>query len=414
MPGAARLRFPRPGLPATLDVLRVREFRLLYSGQTVSVLGDGMLSVALAFAVLDLTGSVTDLGLVLAAGRAPLLLTVLAGGVVADRLPRRSVMVGADLVRLGAQGASAGLLLAGNAHLWELLALQALSGTASGFFYPASTGLVPATVPEELLQPANALRGLSDSVGRICGPALGGVIVVAANPGWALAADAATFAVSAWSLSLLRLPAHIRPPAQHFLRDLADGWREFRARAWVWLPVVVAGGAGNFFSSFFGALGPGIAKSRLGGAEAWAAILAAQGVGGLAGGIAILHLRPRRPVAASCIGWAMLAFPTFLLALVAPVPVIAAGAFAAGIGLAGAQALWDTALQRHIPREALSRVSAYDWFGSLLFNPVGYAAAGPIAGAVGDRASLGLAAGWLLVGPLVLVTLPAIRAVRDE
>src|SRR5277367_281413 len=122
------------------QVLREREFRLLWAGQTVSVIGDGILLLALSFAVLDLTGSATDVGLVLAASRAPLVLTVLAGGVVADRVSRRRLMVVADLVRMGGLAGSASLLIAGTAQLWELVVLQAIVGTAAGFFYPASTG----------------------------------------------------------------------------------------------------------------------------------------------------------------------------------------------------------------------------------------------------------------------------------
>jgi MFS family permease len=405
-----------PGRDRTLvpSVLRQREFRLLFAGQTVSLVGDGMLNVALAFAVLDLTGSVSDLGFVLAAGRAPLVLTVLAGGVVADRLPRRALMVGADLVRLVALGLSAGLVIAGEARLWELLALQGLFGVAGGFFYPASSGLLPLTVPPELLQQANALRGLSQAAGAIAGPAIAGVLVAAADPGWALAADSASFAVSAGSLALLRLPAHVRPEPQRFLRDLADGWYELRSRTWVWVTILVAGAIGNIFSAAFGTLGPGIAKAHLGGAGAWAAIVAAQGAGGFLGGLIVLRLRASRPIVAANLAWGLLAVCNLLLAFVAPVPAIAAGALVAGLGLAVGQALWDTTLQRRIPQAALSRVSAYDWFGSLIFNPLGYAAVGPVAAAIGARTTLIVAGCWFVASSTCLASLPGIRSLRDE
>ena len=164
-PLTGRLRLPR-----SVAVLREREFRLLYAGQTISLLGDGMLIIALSFAVLDLTGSVSDLGFVVAASRAPLVLTVLAGGVVADRVSRRAVMVVADLVRMGALGVSAALLIAGDAQVWQLAVLQVLVGTAAGFFYPAATGLLPLTVRAEMLQQANGLRGLSEAAGKVLGP----------------------------------------------------------------------------------------------------------------------------------------------------------------------------------------------------------------------------------------------------
>ena len=216
--------------PSSVAVLREREFRLLFGGQAISLVGDGMLTIALAFAALDLTGSVADVGLLLAASRAPLLLTVLAGGVVADRASRRSLMVGADLVRMGALAVAGALLIAGDARIWQLAVLLAVFGTAGGFFYPASTGLLPLIVPPEELQQANALRGLSQSAGIVIGPALAGVIIATASPGWAIAVDAVTFAVSAATLAQLRLPPRLRPPRQRFLRDLADGWHDVTSR----------------------------------------------------------------------------------------------------------------------------------------------------------------------------------------
>ncbi len=424
LPALARrpARLPRADPPLSrrvrrrprLAVLREREFRLLYAGQTISLLGDGMLIVALSFAVLDLTGSVSDLGFVVAASRAPLVLTVLAGGVVADRVSRRAVMVVADLVRMAALGVSAALLVAGDAQIWQLAALQVLVGTASGFFYPAATGLLPLTVRAEMLQQANGLRGLSEAAGKVLGPALGGVLVVGVGPGWAIAVDAASFGVSAVTLALLHLAPHVRELRQRFTRDLADGWREFRSRTWVWTMVVVAGAFGNLFMAFMLVLGPQIASDDLGGAGAWAAILAVEGVGGLVGGLVVIGLRARRRLVAAVLAWSVLAIPNALLALVAPLPVIAAGALVGGAGLAVGQALWDTTLQRHIPAASLSRVSSYDWFGSLLFNPIGLALAGPIAAAIGTPAALGLAAGWFVLSSAFLVALPPIRAVRES
>ena len=408
MPRAAALR-----LPVRLAVLRERELRLLYAGQAVSLLGDGMLVVALSFAVLDLTGSVSDLGFAFAVSRVPLVLTVLAGGVVADRLPRRSLMVAADLVRMAALGTAAGLLISGSAQFWELLALLALVGTAAGFFYPAATGLLPATVPSELLQQANGLRGISDSVGKIVGPALAGVLVVAVGPGFALGFDAASFGVSAASLALLRLPPHLRPEKKRFRHDLTDGWREFTSRTWVWSTVLVAGSFGNLFSAAFLVLGPGICEQHLGGAGAWALIIAAQGAGGLLAGVVVLGVRLRRPVVATNLAWTLLVAPNLLLALAAPLPAVAAAAFAGGVGLGAGNGIWETTLQRRIPAASLSRVSSYDWFGSLVFNPAGLALAGPVAAAFGARATLITAACWFAVSSLSLAALPSVRSVRD-
>jgi MFS family permease len=210
-----------PGIGA----LRERQFRLLFIGQSVSILGDAMSGVALAFAVLEIDGSASELGLVLAAGALPFLVFLLVGGVVADRLPRRGVMLTADVVRMATQATMAVLLIAGVAEVWELAALQALRGTASAFFGPASTGLIPQTVSAERLQEANALRGLASAASWIAGPAIAGALVATAGAGWALGVDAATFGVSAASLAGMRLPARERVPAGRFLVDLRAGWR---------------------------------------------------------------------------------------------------------------------------------------------------------------------------------------------
>jgi MFS family permease len=212
-----------------LEALHEREFRLFFSGQLVSLVGDAITPFALAWAVLDI-GTRSDLGYVLAAKVVPLVGFLLVGGVFADRLPRRAVMVVADLVRLCAQGAVALLVLTHHADVWELALLQAISGTATAFFNPASTGLTPMTVSAERLQQANALRGLALASTGIVGSALSGVLVVTVGPGRALAIDAASFGVSAIFLAQLRLPPHVTLAAHSFARDLRDGWREFSSR----------------------------------------------------------------------------------------------------------------------------------------------------------------------------------------
>jgi MFS family permease len=361
VPGTARLSLPA--------VLREREFRLLYAGQTVSVFGDAMLALAISFAILDLTGSVTDVGLVLAASRAPVVLTALAGGVVADRLSRRSVMVVADIVRALSLGVTAALLIGGSAEIWQLVVLQAITGTATGFFYPAATGLVPLVVRPELLQQANGFRAISDAIAKIAGPVTAGLIVVASSPGWAVAVDAATFVVSAGSLACLRLAKHVRPPRQRFVHDLAEGWTEFASRTWVWLMVAVAGAGGNFFSAGLLALGPAVAKEHLGGAGAWGAASAGLGAGALVGALLVLGVRVHRPLVVGLLLLTLFSLPLFALAALVPVAVLVAPTFAAGISQAASNTLWETTLQRHIPQASLSRVSSYDFFGSLVFTP---------------------------------------------
>jgi hypothetical protein len=358
--------------------------------------------------VLDLTGSATDLGYVFAAKMIPLIGFLLVGGVFADRLPRRAVMLSADVVRLGTQGTVALLILTHNARIWEIVVLQAVSGTATAFFNPASTGLTPMTVSPERLQQANALRGLSMASAGIAGSVVSGILVAGVGAGWALAIDATTFAVSAFFLAQLRLPAQITLPPQSFLSDLRDGWNEFSSRTWVWV-IVVAASLGNMVTSIWIVLGAQISKTTLGGPRAWALILAALGVGSLAGGFVALRVRVRHPL---YFGGSLLVFlglPISLLALHAPAAVVASGALLAGAGNMIFNSLWETALQRHIPPGALSRVSAYDWFGSLAFAPLGYLIAGPAAVAIGASATLWIAAGAIVVMTAAVVATPSVR-----
>jgi predicted MFS family arabinose efflux permease len=386
---------------------RDRNFRLLFAGQVASLLGDGMVPVALSFAVLELTGSVSDLGIVLTAQAVPLVAFLLLGGVFADRLSRRRVMLGADLVRGAVQAASAALLIAGTARLWELIVLQAVYGLATAFFTPAISGLMPLVTRGEHLQQANALRGLAQSAGRIVGPALAGVLVAVGSPGWALAVDAATFGVSTATLAALAVPPSARLPAQRIVHDLIDGWREFTALPWA-VAIVAAVAAGSIPWAAWPVLGPKVSRDALGGAGAWALISAGSGVGALVGGLAALRVRARRPLVAASATMLVFPVPLALLALEAPAAVIAVAALGGGFATTFFNALWETALQRAVPPTALSRVTAYDWFGSLALNPIGYVVIGPIAVAVGLHATLWLAAAALLAtvaGPLFVPSL---------
>jgi MFS family permease len=395
-------------LPESLDVLRTREFRLLFSGQAVSVLGDRMAVVALAFAVLEIGGSVSDVGLVLAAGAFPLVATVLAGGVVADRVSRRAVMVVADLVRVASQGTMAVLLITGVAEVWMLALVAGVTGAATGFFSPASTGLLPEIVLAEQLQPANALRTSAVSTGEILGPAVGGVLVAAAGAGWAIAIDAMTFAVSAACLAMLRVPTRVAAHRSSFVADLREGWVAFRSRRWIWTFVLYFAIV-NLLWGAWGVLGPIVSERDLGGAAAWGTILAAVGVGALAGSLLAAHVKPHRPLLLAALADGLFVLPLAFLAAAPPVPLIACGALLSGAGMALAISVWETTLQRHVPGESLSRVSSYDWFGSLAFYPLGLAVWGPVATVIGISASLWLAFGLAVVLTLMLLSVPDIR-----
>jgi MFS family permease len=395
-----------------LGPLAEREFRLLFVGQLVSLLGTAVAPIALAFAILDLTGSKTDLGFVLAAAWVPQLLLVLFGGVFADRLPRHLVMVGSNLLSAAAQGTIALLLLTEHAQLWHFLALQVVRGIATSFFFPASQGLIPETVSTAQLQQANVLLGLTRNATSILGAALGGALVALASPGWAIAFDAGTYAVSALVLAAMRLPRAQRLEAGGILHELADGWSEFVSRAWLWT-IVVAAGFGNMAA--VGAamvLGPLVAKESLGGAGAWGTIIACEGAGFLVGGLLLLRWRPQRPL---LVGEAVLlvwALPLAFLADVRSTPLIAAAFFLSGLALEVFNVAWSTALQQHVPLEKLSRVSAYDALGSFVFIPLGLTIVGPIADAIGVTETLWLAAAVMVVSTVAALAVRDVRALR--
>jgi MFS family permease len=395
-----------------LGALQEREFRLFFTGQLVSLLGDAVTPFALAWAVLDLTGSARDLGFVLAAKTVPLVIFLLVGGVFADRLPRRAVMLTADVARMLVQATTAALLVSHTAHIWELAVLQALAGTGTAFFNPASTGLTPMTVSPGRLQEANALRGISMASMQFIGPALAGLLVVTVGPGYALAVDAASFGVSAFYLARLHLPLHISLPPQSFARDLLDGWREFTARTWVWLTVIGAF-LGNMMSSVWLVLAAAWIKNGHGGAGAWTAILVVSAIGALAAGATALRLKPRRPLLLGIIAVVPNAAPAILLALKLPWPTLVVTALVTGFGNMLFNTLWETTLQQHIPPASLSRVSAYDWFGSLLGQPLGLALAGVVAAGIGMSRTLWIAAAVDLVEVAVLLAAPSVRHLRS-
>lgn len=364
----------------------------------MSSFGDRLVPVALAFAVLDLTGKVTDLGIVLACQTLPLVVFVLIGGVWADRLPRDRVMLSSDIVRALAQGATAALLLTGNATIVELGVLQAVYGFATAFFGPAATAVVPQTVDTPHLQQANALIGLSNNFATVLGPAAAGVLVATTGPSWGLAVDAGTFIASGACLGAMRV-AHIVPTAhRRMLSELRDGWDEFRGRAWLWLTVLVFTLYIGFCFAPFQVIGPQIARRSLGGPGAWAAISVALGVGAVIGGALALRLHPRYPLR---LAFALFAVVTpLLLALLAahaPLPVLIASAVLDGSSGSLFNILWYTALQSDVPSAQLSRVASWDYFGSVALWPIGQAVSGPVAAAVGLSTTLYAAAALALL-----------------
>jgi MFS family permease len=388
-----------------LGPLRERDFRLLFIGQTTSRLGSAMAPVALAFAILNtLHGSATDIGIVLAVRQVAVIVLLLFGGVWSDRLPRHHVMVASNVVSGASQAVVAALLLAGHAQLWQLAVLAAVNGGSSAFFFPASTGIVPQTVPVTLLQQANATLQLAINSTSITGAALGGIVVAATSPGVAIAADAASYLLAAIAIGLMRLPASLRMEGSSVLHELREGWRDFWSRPWLWAIVIQFGLVNAAVAGTEAVLGPEVANEHLGGPAAWGAVLAAQSIGLLACGVLMLRWRPRRILRVATYGAFSLAFILVALAIPAPLPVVVAAAFLTGFGIEIFGVLWDTAVMQEIPQEKLSRVSSYDALGSWVLMPLGFVVAGPLAAAIGTRATF-VSAAVLAIGATALVLL---------
>ncbi|MBK5220896.1 MAG: MFS transporter [Thermoleophilia bacterium] len=397
------------GLVERLGVLKEPDYRRLFWGRTISLVGDGIAPIAIAFAVLDLTGSATDLGIVLAAHSLLMIALVLVGGVYADRISPRRAMLGADLVRMAAMGVIAALLIADAAEIWQLALLYAVEGAATAFFNPASSAIVPQVVSAARLQEANALLNLSRSVGRVAGPALAGVLLALGTPGWALAADALTFGLSAAFLLRLNAPLLRVEAVTSFAAELRHGWTEFSSRTWLWVAVGSAAITNAIFFPAFQVLGPTVAASSLGGSSAWALIAACFGAGAVVGGLLALTFRPKRPLLVGEGVLVVFALPIALLAGPSPVLVIALGALVTGVGLSLAEVLYETVAATLIPQESLSRVNAYDWFGSLALEPLGMALIGPLAMGLGTSPTLWAAAAILVACPLIVVAVPSVR-----
>ncbi len=390
--------------------LQERPFRLLWLGRTGSTLGDALVPVALAFAVIGIGGHALALGIVLACRTVALGSSTIAGGVWADRLPRRAVMISADLLRFGTEAVTAMLLLQGTAHVWQLAVLQSAAGVGAGFFGPASRALLPQAVSPGRLQQANSLLSMSQSATNIFGPAASGAIVATAGPGWCFAIDSASFLVSVAFVTAMRVAEHVRPARQRFLHDIADGWREVRRHRW--LTAGFLGFAlGNVGIGIYLVLGPFVADQHLGGKVGWGLILAAMPVGGVLGGFVAYRIRPRHPVATAFAIWSLCGVLPLALARPFPLPVVMLAAAILGASILIGNALWETAIQQEVRPDRLARVASIDMLLSIGLMPVGQTLAGGFAAGLGAPRTLVLA-GLLMCVPNLLV-LGFVREVRS-
>jgi MFS family permease len=399
-------------LREALRPLAERDFRLLFLGRTISLFGSAFAPIALAFAVIDLTGSAADLGIVVAASFLPQIFFILVGGIWADRLPRHHVMVASDLVAGGAQAAMAVLVLTGTAEIWHFVVLQVVRGIAVSFFFPASSGIVPQTVGARLLQEANALLRLTRNGTQITGAAAGGILVAAVGSGWALAFDAATYLAAAPLLAAMSIPRDSTLPERQFLRELREGWDAFRSRTWLWGIVVQFAFVNAVSVGAWSVLGPVVADRELGGAASWGLLLAAQSAGFIAGGVLTLRYRPSRLLLVATVAIFPMALPILLLAQPAPVWVLALAAFVSGFGVEIFGVFWDVVMQQQIPPEQLSRVYSYDALGSFVLIPLGAAIIGPLSEVVGVTETLVASGVVIVVATALALLIEDVRTLR--
>lgn len=398
-----------PGRPS---LWHDRRFVLLASARTVSVLGNAFARVALAFAVLALPGAGPGrLSLVLSCQSLPLVVFILVGGVIADRMSRSRLMMFSDLLGGAAYAGLAVMVLTGDAPLLPMCLLAVLAGTGTALFFPAMNGVVPLIVPAEQLQRANALLRVGTNASTLLGLTLSGVTVAFLGAGWALALNAASFLLSALFLRGLRLTARPRAVSSGWA-DLRDGWREFASRQWLWVVVVQYSLVMAGLTATLGVLGPLVARAQLGGARSWSLVVAAQALGMLAGAGFSARLRVRRPILVAVLVTFPSAVPVALLAVRGPLWAICGAMFCTGVAADVFAVLWVTTMQREIPDEVLSRVSSYDAFGSLAFAPLGLLVAGPVAAAVGTGPALMGCAALVVLSTAAALFSPQVRSLR--
>jgi Transmembrane secretion effector len=385
-----RARTRRGGL---LRPLAERDFRLLWAGQAISLLGDGVLTVALAWQTLQLSSSPTALGLVMFARATPRIVLMLLGGVISDRLPRRLVMLAADLVQALAVGVIALLAAGDQLRLWHLVVLGAVASAASAFFLPASTALLPELLATDLLLPANALSTSSRVLAaQFAGPALGGLLIAAAGTAAAFAVDAASFLVSVATLAMLRTRPEPRPASERttgMLQEVGEGLTYARGQPWIWVTLVVAGFANFLVGGPLQVLLPVIVNRLGAGAGSLGLVYAAFGVGG---GLAVLLAGqlgvPRKRVTAMYAVWIPSGLVVAGIGLARGVVALALLYGLVGLLFELGNLIWTTLLQERVPARVLGRVSSLDWLISVGTQPIAIAATGPLAAAVGATAVL--------------------------
>lgn len=384
-------------------------FRWLVSGTTTSALGNAITPVALAFAVLDLGGSATELGLVEAAYATTIVLTTLFGGVLGDRVPRAVMMQGSALGASLTQAFIAASLIGGWSSIILVGAVGMLNGSLSALSGPSSSAMTRQTVPEDVLPSAVALRRLLQNTAMIVGFAGAGMLVALADSGWAFALDAATFAVAAYCfhhLDVAPLPASV--DQRSLLGDLGEGAREVMRHTWLWMLIPQATLYHLFYGGVQAVLGP-IEVLAAWNEAAWGWALAALMAGFMAGGLVSLRFRPRRGLFVGTLFLALTACFPAAIAYGDSVTVLLVGAFLHGLGLEIFSVNWDLSIQQNIAPDKLARVYSFDLMGSFVARPVGLAFVGPLSAVVGVREWLWVCVLVMAGGSLAAAALPSVR-----
>ncbi|WP_239114802.1 MFS transporter [Planotetraspora kaengkrachanensis] len=390
--------------------LWTRDFALYFVGRAVSILGDAMLPVAVSLGVLGAGYGPTGVGFVLAAWMAPLGTLILFGGVFADRFTARRMMIGADLVRIVTQSGIAISFLTGTPSLLLLIGLSALSGAAAAMFQPGVGSMVPQISAD--VQRANATLRVADAIAQLFGPALSGVLVVFGGAGVVYAVNAGTFAVSAVCILSLRVrPAASIAAGSSMLRNLREGWDEFRSRTWMWAVILVWAVYGVVVFGPLVPLGASLVTEDLG-RSAYGWMMSAVGAGTILGGMIAMYVRPARPLATGAVVMTAFFLEPLVVATRMPAGVMAAGFALAGSAWAFWSVMWATSIQTKVAPDVLNRVTAYEVGGSVLSMPIGQALSGPVSERVGADHVLLFGFGVGLAGIAVLLSVPAIRNLR--
>ncbi|HEV2634319.1 MAG TPA: MFS transporter [Actinocrinis sp.] len=395
-----------------LAVLRIRDFRILLIERLLAPASFAFTQVGVSFAVLDRTHSTADLSYVLAMQIVPTLFFTLISGVFSDRFrPQRVIVVANALIAL-CEGGLGVLVLTHHDPLAAFLILEFGTGTAMALFYPASLALLPKIVPENLLQEANAISRLAMNSALMGGAAVAGLVVAAAGPGWALTVCGIGMASTLPALLTIRAVANVSEKSPDMLRELREGWVEFRSHIWIWATVLQYTIVLMCWYGSFTVLGPVVAQTKLGGPSAWGLIMASESVGLILGGVWALRFTPKRPMLFVVLVGATIGLPSLTLALLSPLWLVCGASFGVGVVLELMMVQWNLALATRIPADRLARVSAYDTLGSTMTMPVGALIAGPLAAQIGVSSTQFGAVGLILLASLAPLLSAEIRQDR--